>query len=144
MCFRKSKKVCFAGMANPWCECDNSLIKRETGIEFNIPTDASEISFSFCKTISLFQMDFSVNGSKWTARIKKSGKLNDISGMYFTWSDAFPSRIKHAEGTIRTAVSDTDTVISCLWFDKKRETVLSLSSVRGTAEEAVDLANIIF
>lgn len=77
------------GVANPWVECSLDDIEAYIGWRFGIPDGATEAVFCWNESIGLAEMNYTVDGTEWCARIQKTDEFTDISGMYYDFdSDA--------------------------------------------------------
>lgn len=73
------------GMANPWTESDKDGVLQATGIELNVPDEASNVAYSYMEKDQMAQVTYELMGANWTYRGQMANELTDISGMYYEW-----------------------------------------------------------
>lgn len=126
------------GMANPWEESDSEDIFASLGIFVTPPEGASDVSFEKNMDESIAQMLFKLDepdpNMKYTYRVKKSEKFEDISGLYYDWDVDADCMVGACEGKTYRAFADGQTIDSVLWYDADEKLMYSVS----TAAEDLD------
>lgn len=135
----------FAGMPNPWTDTTAEEAEKAAGFAYGIPKGATNIIYRILISQNLVEMDFMLNGDKWTARTQPAKELEDISGMYFSWKydSAADTEILPLIGKERRAESDGKHILSGLWLDKENSRTYSLS-VSAMKKQTLAPAKIIF
>lgn len=122
----------FVYMANPWEEVDNDFIVSKIGTGFNVPLNSYDVTFRWNETIKMAEMLFTFNDASWIARISKTDKFNDITGMYYIWPEdnlgfEKTNNIFGIEGEQYYYLDDNETAAAALWFNDKENIMYSLS-----------------
>ena len=109
-----------ANVANPMVESDADTILQELGFTFGVPEGAEEVKY-FIIDKALAEMQFTLDGVKYNARIQSAAEFTDISGvhgeplaeesanLFDGRGDTLVRRYKDAERNLTTDVM--------LWFD---------------------------
>ena len=138
-------KTSSAGMPNPWTDTTAAESEKAAGFAYGIPEGATDTIYRILGSQNLVEMDFMLNGDRWTARTKPAKEPEDISGMYFSWKSdsAADTEILPLPGKERRTESDGKHILSALWFDKENSRVYSLS-VSAMKQQSLAPAKIIF
>ena len=117
-------------VANPWTDADAESVETVIGVRFGVPEGAENVAYRMLESEQLAEMDFTLDGMEYTARIRPSAEFEDISGMYFDWGEADESfRIGPCAAREVRAEDDVyGTVDLCLWFDAVPGIMYSLST----------------
>ena len=75
-----------AGIANPWIEVSANDIENYTGFRFGVPEGASDVKYFWCESEGIAEMQFSISSIDYVARVKETGALEDISGLYYDFA----------------------------------------------------------
>ena len=105
------------GMANPWVETDADGVMQAVGVTFGVPEGAENVVYRVLEAEHLAEMDFSWYDMEYTARIKPTDAIEDISGVYCEWSQEDFCEIGGIEGTMYRGQDGDQTVDLCLWYD---------------------------
>ncbi len=133
------------GLANPMVKSSADGILNDMGVCFGVPKNAQNINY-FIINKNLANMQFTVNGTEYDARIKWEAEYTDISGYYYKWENESECEIKYCKGNVLTHRSENTVNAICLWFDAAPGIMYSLStsSPSFSADEMVKIANEIF
>ena len=93
---------------------------------FIVPPAAANVTYRIMESEKLAEMDFELDGLKYTERMKPSDTFEDISGLYYEWDVDEEQDVAGSEGRARRAVTDEETVDSLLWLDKGMGMMFSL------------------
>lgn len=135
-----------AFLPNPWQEMTETELMEASGLCFGVPEGAENIVYRFLPGESLAEMQFTLGGDEFCARIQPAalneGELMNISGMYFAWENEEEITIRHCRGTIGQAQADSeDWAELCLWYDAAPGLMYSLSAFT-TDPDGLDLTAI--
>ena len=101
----------------------------KAGIKVDTPENAVNVFWLTIEGIPLlYSLDFFVDGNEFNLRLKKSDKLDDISGMYYTWEDEETVSDNGARAVIQTVDGEAGV---CLWYRDGHTVSLSM---RGNAD----------
>ena len=118
-----------AGMPNPWTDITEKQASESAGFAFVAPKNAENVYFRLLKEDNLIEMRFNLSGARCTARTKTSKEKEDISGMWYAWSEDRKSKIFNVIGKERAAEDGGNSVYSGIWHDIKKERIYSLSCI---------------
>lgn len=130
------------GMANPWTDTTAEDALQSLGFEMGVPQGAEDVAYRMLADESLLEMNFTLDGQAYTARMKPSAvveEIEDISGLYYAWEAEEECEIGYATGLLRQAKDDEGAVANCIWLDVVPGFVYSLSAA-GEDLEGLDLA----
>lgn len=119
------------GMANPWTDTTAEDALQELGFEMGLPEGAEDAAYRVLADEQLLEMDFTLDGLDFTARMKPSAEveeIEDISGLYYSWENEEECEIGYAKGLLRQAKGDEGTIENCIWLDVVPGFVYSLST----------------
>lgn len=105
------------GLANPWTEIAFEDMATEIGVNFALPEGAELVSCSVMKDENLGQAIFNLDGMEFVARIKPTAGFEDISGMYYDWTDEADVSISWCDGKFYACKDGDNTIQLCLWCD---------------------------
>ena len=140
------------GMANPWVDLTEDELTQASGVTFGVPEGAENVIYRWCESESLAEMQFTLDGDEFCARIKPSaleeGQLENISGMYFEWENEEEVTVgESCRGTIGQAQTGTEDFVELVqWYDVVPGLMYSLS-VYTTELDGLDLvavANMVY
>ena len=118
-------------IGNPLRESDKKEIQKLTGASFNMPSKFDNISYYVIENLGLHsigQAGFEYNDAYYTFRVMKSTLLDDISGMYYNWTETKECEIEGLSGEMRSFESESECACTILLFDSENEILYSLSS----------------
>ena len=104
-------------MENPWTETTPEAMVETIGLSFSLPEGAEEIAYRMLESEALAEVQFVLNGSQCTARIRPSMGFEDISGMYYDWTMVEDCEILWCPGKVMQTEADGQYVALCLWYD---------------------------
>ena len=74
-------------LTNPVHECSADEQAEKTGITLQVPVTAVAVTYSYIEgDTPLAQVTFTYQGKEYTYRGQKTRTVQDISGMYYTWT----------------------------------------------------------
>ena len=127
------------GMINPWIDTTAEQLTELSGLSFGVPEGAENVIYRWLEADQLAEMQFTLDGDEYCARIQPAAEAMNISGMYFAWDHEEAVQIKHCEGTLGLAQTGSeDWVELCQWFDAAPGLMYSLS-VYTTDPDGLDL-----
>ena len=127
------------GMANPWEDLSADELKAASGLAFGVPEGAVNVIFRYLRGEGLAEMQFTLDGDEYCARILPAAEPTDISGMYFDWENEEEIRIGSCAGTIARAKTENEGQAElCLWYDADEKRQYSLA-VYTTDTDGLDL-----
>ncbi|MBQ8996246.1 MAG: hypothetical protein IJ091_10570 [Oscillospiraceae bacterium] len=106
------------------------VVTREDFVKNGITVDVPEKAVNtFWLTIdgqpTVYSLDFFLDQNEYNLRLKKSDKLEDISGMYYTWTEEATVTDGGARAVIQTVDGEAGI---CLWY---RDGYTAALSMRG-------------
>ena len=127
------------GMINPWIDTTAEQLTELSGLSFGVPEGAENVIYRWLEADQLAEMQFTLDGDEYCARIQPAAEVMNISGMYFAWDHEEAVQINHCEGTLGLAQTGSeDWVELCQWFDAAPGLMYSLS-VSTTDSDGLDL-----
>ena len=139
------------GMANPWKDVTAAELKDQYGYSFGIPAGAEDILYRvLVMGDSMAEMQFHLKdqpGMDFVARTVASETFEDISGMYYAWTDTrdipvdTQARPTWGKALIQTAKDGDNTVSVCLWHEETPGFMWSLS-VQAADLQGFDLLSV--
>ena len=131
-------------IANPWVEMTAEELVQAAGVSFGLPENAENVVYRWLESDRLAEMQFTLDGEEYCARIKPSAleedQLENISGMYFAWENEEKITIgEYCPGMIGQAKTGSEDYVElCLWYDRVPGLMYSLS-VYTTELDGLDL-----
>ena len=122
-------------MANPWVESDKDGVLAATGIELNVPEDATEILYTYLADENLAQVSYSTPGNKWVYRGKMADAFEDISGMFFEWDTQEEVDVAGRPAIFYDFNSDQENVWMINWYDGVPGIMYSLSVTADSIDD---------
>ena len=113
---------------NPWTDTDADGMMQELGLFMGAPEGAEDVIYRVLAAEQLGEIQFTLDGQAYTARIKAAAEEEDISGLYFDWTSEEECEIEGRKGTIRQAQDEDAVVIACSWFDVAPGIMYSVST----------------
>ena len=117
-------------LANPWTELPaKQRLEDVTGISFSIPEGAENILYRCLQDEGLAEIQFSRDGDEYCVRAanQTEGRQDDISGLYYEWTDEETFSFGNCSGTFGRARDGSRWVERCLWVDPNHEVNWSLA-----------------
>ena len=117
-------------IGNPWVETNTDEIYEKLGFWMLEPQGVSDVKTQMNESEGLAEMLFSCGEPEldYVFRAKKTGEFEDISGLYYDWVVEDETQVGWCKGLCKRAISDTETVDVCLWFDEGTGIMYSLST----------------
>ena len=126
-------------IANPWLDLTQQELLDESGLSFGVPEGAEDVIYRYLPAEHLAEMQFTLDGDEFCARIQPADEPMNISGMYFEWEDEQEIQIGECAGTIgRAQTGSEDWTGLCQWYDTDQKLQYSLS-VYTTDMDGLDL-----
>ena len=118
------------GLPNPLKETDAEGIMQTLGLGFGVPEGAGEVSYYIINDETA-EMRFTIDTTRFKARIKPSAEFEDISGMYYDWTATIDTwKVQHCDARNMSYISETeDDAMVTLWYDAAPGLMYSLSAV---------------
>ena len=126
------------GLANPWRTVTAQELKAATGAVFGLPQGAEDAVYLVMNETELSEMQFSMQGARFNARIQETASFTDISGMYYSWSGKGAFNLGRCVGAYWTAQEGNEQIHLCLWYDGEAGVMYSLSA-QGENLQSFDL-----
>ena len=129
-------------IANPWREV-SAKDELETILDtaINIPVEAENVVYQLMDSDGLCEVRFDYKGRDCTYRIKKADQEEDISGMYYAWSEIETVDFYGCEATYRKCAEDGEDLELGSWHNEEHGLMYSLSAAgSGDSFELWDLA----
>ncbi|MDO4488908.1 MAG: hypothetical protein Q4B67_07485 [Eubacteriales bacterium] len=106
------------GMANPMVETDANGLMETLGLSFNVPEGAEDVSY-FILNDKIAEVQFRIPEQEMhvTARTMSANEFEDISGMYYNWTDESDGKVFYNDAKIKHYHDDKKDIQVCLWYD---------------------------
>ena len=116
-------------MENPWTDLSKEELSAQSGMSFGLPEEAENVVYRYLQNANLAEMQFTLNGQEYTARMMPAAAFEDISGMYFTWeNEQTDITVSGREAWEARAVNGDEIVDLCLWYDAVPGIMYSLTT----------------
>lgn len=113
---QETAEAAASGMANPWkYDVTPEDVKNLTGEEFIVPEGAEEVSYGIMESDKLSEMNFTLDGKKYCARMKPGTEFEDISGLFYDWNVENEEVSNTVETKSRQNINDH--ISNVLWFN---------------------------
>ena len=112
---------------NPMVESDAEGVKQALGFELAVPEGAENVHY-FIISDEMEELHFTLDGLDYVARLKASAEFEDISGMYYEWTDTQEDNIGSCLYKFMRYCGDEGDVELCLWYDAAPGLMYSLST----------------
>lgn len=122
-------------MANPWVESDKDGVLAATGIELNVPEDATEVLYTYLSDENLAQVSYSTPGNKWVYRGRMADAFEDISGMFCEWDTKEEVDVAGRPAILYDFYSDQENVWMINWYDGVPGIMYSLSVTAANIDD---------
>lgn len=143
MCFSAAQATVL--VSNPWIDATPDDFLQLVGVRFGLPEDAQDVSYRLLIDESLCEMHFTWQDIAFTARLRPVMDWEDISGMYYTFTQT-PVQVNRCEGNLLRAQDGENDVLLCLWYDLAPGLMYSLSAVAPALSDdmLLEAANAVF
>lgn len=111
------------GLANPWAEADKEGVKKLIGVDFVELDTMKDIEYYVAESTGMAEMDFTCDGrpgASFEVRAQKTEELEDISGMYVTWTSGKEvefGETPHYTGRVDEGKDGDQSVTRCMVYD---------------------------
>ena len=120
-------------MVNPMVESSPEEIKKAVGFSLEVPEEIKDASY-YLISGELGQADYMKDGNAYTVRIKRSDEIEDVSGMYYSWTVDKDCKINGCDGFIHICDTDDEKASSIVWFDEEVGVTHSISVNNAVTE----------
>ena len=127
---RQEEESPLVSLANPWTELPaKQQLEDVAGIRFSIPQDEETILYRCLQDEGLAEVQFSRDGDEYCVRAvnQTEGRPDDISGLYYEWTDEETFGFGNCSGIFGRAQDGSRWVERCLWVDPNHEVNWSLA-----------------
>ena len=114
-------------VANPLVESDAEGVQQTLGFALTVPEDAENVLY-FILSGDTEELHFTLNGLDYVARLKATAEFEDISGIYYEWTDTLDGTIENCQCKQMRYCGDEADVDVCLWYDAVPGLMYSLST----------------
>ena len=115
------------GMINPLVESDADGVVQQLGFALSVPDGAENVEY-FILAGDTEELRFTCDGLDYTARLKATAGFEDISGMYYTWTNTLDDEIEGCECKMMRYSGDGGEIDVCLWYDAAPGLMYSLTT----------------
>lgn len=122
-----------SSVQNPLVETDADGIMQQLGLALGVPEGAENVQY-FILSGDTEEMHFTLNGLDYVARLKPTVSFEDISGMYYEWTNTLDDELKGRECKLMRYCGEDGDVDLCLWYDIAPGLMYSLT----TADSSLD------
>lgn len=104
-----------AGIANPMQESGVAALRKQFGCPLSLPENAGEQK-SFMIGGKLGELRFTLDGVRYTARMQKTAAVEDITGLYYQWTDVRDLTVCGSPAVCYT-YDGNEKVTALLWYE---------------------------
>lgn len=126
------------GVINPLVKSDADGVAQKLGFALGVP-DGAENAEYFILAGDTEELRFTLDGLVYTARLKATAGFEDISGMYYTWTNTLDDTIGGCKCKLMRYSGDEGDIDVCLWYDAAPGLMYSLT-VWGSSLDGFDLS----
>ncbi len=123
-------------IANPMVESTPEEIKRAVGFSLKVPADVKDASY-YLISGEMGQADYMKDGDVYTVRIKRTDSIEDVSGMYYSWTVDKDCKINGCDGVVHICDTEDEKASSIVWFDEEVGVTHSISVNNAVTEEVL-------
>lgn len=114
-------------IANPWKDgVTPQDVYDLVNAYFIVPDGAEHVLYRTLESQKLAEMQFSLDGLDFVARMKPTDAFEDISGMHCVWTVDEEQKVGPSDGRARRQITDEETSDSLLWRDDVMGIMFSL------------------
>lgn len=130
-----------SGVVNPW-QYDVSAqdVTDLTGKAFIVPEGAEDVAYAIMEEKKMGEMNFTLDGKKYTARMQPATDFEDISGLFYEWDENVTDSVAGFEALNRKNLADN--ISNVLWNDGN--IMYSLYTAEGDGTDIVEIAGLIY
>lgn len=103
-------------VVNPLVETDAAGVEQTLGFALRVPDNAENVKY-FILADDTEELRFTADGLDYTARLKATDGFEDISGMYYEWTQTLDDELKGRECKQMRYCGDEGDIDVCLWYD---------------------------
>ena len=122
------------GVANPMVPSTEEEIKTVTGADFNLSSKFQSPNF-FLINNKIGQVGFKYKDLNFTFRTEKSDKSDDISGMYYEWTESKTVTIDNCKGELHIYSGKDEFAASVIWYDSENGVMYTLSTDKEISDK---------
>lgn len=111
---------------NPWSDTDAQGIKELCGYTFSIPTEAQNVNYRKMDGDTLSEVNFKIDDTQYTVRIKQTSDFQDFAGVYLDWKTQDSCLINKCKGIEKRAMSEGYIYELILWQNTEKNLMCSL------------------
>ena len=116
------------GLSNPWTEMSQDELWQVSGLRLGVPEGAENVVCRWLESEGLAEVQFTLDGDEYCARVQPGDELMNISGMYFAWENEEEIAVGPCSGTIGQAQTGSEEWVElCQWYDAAPGLMYSLS-----------------
>ena len=116
-----------SGVVNPLVESDSNGIMQQLGFALCLPDGAENVKY-FILSGDTEELRFTHNGLAYTARLKATAGSEDISGMYYKWTNTLDDELEGCKCKMMRYNGDKGDIDVCLWYDAASGLMYSLTT----------------
>lgn len=132
-----------AGIANPMQESGVAALRKHFGCPLSLP-DGAEEQKSYLIAGKLGELRFTLDGTRYTARMQKTAAAEDITGLYYAWTDVRDLTVGSCSAPAVCYTHDGDEkVTALLWYADGLTRSLSCEGLISP-EALVEIAESVF
>ena len=106
-----------AGIANPMKESGVAALRKHFGCPLSLPEGAEEQK-SYLIAGKLGELRFTLDGVRYTARMQKTSAVEDITGLYYQWTDVRDLTVSSCNAPAVCYTHDgNEKVTALLWYE---------------------------
>ena len=129
-------------LANPWADLSAEDLRLISGVPFNVPEGAENVSYRWLESQSLAEIQFTLDGSSYCFRFQPEdswdGTADNISGIYASWEYEEEVTVGYCSGKLSVTTDGEECEELCLWYDAAPGLMYALS-VRTADADGLDL-----
>lgn len=120
-------------MVNPLVESDAETVAQQLGFALGVPEGAENVEY-FILSGDTEELRFTLDGLNYTARLKPTADFEDISGMYYTWTNTLDDELEGRECKLMRYNGEDGDIDLCLWYDAAPGLMYSLTTSDSTLD----------
>ena len=105
-----------SSIANPLVESTADEVAQKLGFALAVPEGAENVQY-FILSGDTEELRFTLDGLDYTARLKATDGFEDISGMYYEWTQTLDDELKGRPCKQMRYSGDEGDIDVCLWYD---------------------------
>ena len=121
------------GVANPLVESDADGVMQQLGFALKVPEDAENVQY-FILNGDTEELHFTIDRLDYVARLKPTASFEDISGMYYEWTNTDDDELKGCECKLMRYCGEDGDIDLCLWYDAAHGLMYSITTSDSTLD----------